>query len=204
MSDFDLDRLGDVWRQQPDPEEMQRLQRTAMAVARRARLAAIMDVCAAIAVAAVVVILVITNPKMQTAVMGSAAIVVLLASNIRLRRLRRVELMGLTGTTQDMLDQSIARVETTLRHHKVTLYASPIVFLTVWLGFATVAAPRPESLLASLRAIPWLRTTLLGAGFAAVAGLAVYLIISIRRGRRELSRLNAMRESYRQERNSAP
>ena len=37
MSDFDLDRLGDVWRQQPDPAEMERLQRTAAAVSRRAR-----------------------------------------------------------------------------------------------------------------------------------------------------------------------
>ena len=33
MSDFDLDRLGDVWRQQPDPAEMERLRRTAIAVA---------------------------------------------------------------------------------------------------------------------------------------------------------------------------
>ena len=45
MSDFDLDRLGDVWRQQPDPAEMERLQRTAIAVARRARLSAILDIC---------------------------------------------------------------------------------------------------------------------------------------------------------------
>ena len=98
MSDFDLDRLGDVWRQQPDPAEMERLQRTAIAVARRARLAAILDVCTAVAVAAVVIILVITNPRIQTVVMGSAAILVLLGSNLRLRKLRQVELKGLTGS----------------------------------------------------------------------------------------------------------
>src|SRR5207237_8830035 len=61
MSDFDLDRLGDVWRQQPDPAEMERLRRTAIAVARRARLGAIVDVLAAVAVAAVVFVLVIIN-----------------------------------------------------------------------------------------------------------------------------------------------
>ena len=90
MSDFDLDRLGDVWRQQPDPAEMQRLQRTAAAVARRARLSAIVDVCAAVAVAAVVIILVVTNPNTRTVVMGTAAILVLLGSNIRQRKLRRM------------------------------------------------------------------------------------------------------------------
>ena len=61
-----------------------------------------------------------------------------------------------------MLDQSIARVETTLRHHKFTLSATPPLFLVTWLGFAATAAPRPESFLASLRAIPWFRTALLG------------------------------------------
>jgi hypothetical protein len=202
MSDIDLDRLGDVWRQQPDPAEMARLQRTAIAVARRARLAAVVDICAALAVAAVVIILVLTNPKIETMVMGSAAILVLLGSNIRLRKLRQVQLRELTGTTENMLDQSIARVETTLRHHKFTLYATPPVFLILWLGFATTAAPRPESMLASLRAIPWFRATLLGGGFAAVVGLAVFLLFSIRRGRRELGRLRAMREAYREERDS--
>jgi hypothetical protein len=38
---------------------------------------------------------------------------------------------------------------------------------------------------------------------AALVTLAIYLIIFIRRGRRELNRLNAMREAYRQERNSS-
>jgi len=203
MSDFDLDRLGDVWRQQPDPEEMQRLQRTAIAVARRARLSAILDVCAAIAVAAVVIFLVITNPQPKTVVMGSAAILVLLGSNIRLRKLRQVELKGLTGTTEEMLDQSIARVETTLRHHKFTLYGTPPVVLGSWLGFAAASAPRHDTILGGLREIPGFRPILFGAGIAAVVGLIIYLIISIRRGRRELNRLNAMRDAYRQERDSS-
>ena len=203
MSDFDLDRLGDVWRQQPDPAEMARLQRTAIAVARRARLAAIVDICAALAVGAVVIVLVLTNPKVETMVMGSAAILVLLGSNIRLRKLREVQLRELAGTTENMLDQSIGRVETTLRHHKFTLFATPAVFLIFSVGFAKTAAPRPESMLASLRAIPWFRVTLLGGAFAAMVGLAVYLFFSIRRGRRELERLKAMREAYRQERDSA-
>lgn len=203
MSDFDLDRLGDVWRQQPDPAEMERLQRSAISVARRARLSAILDICAAVAVAAVVIILVITNPRLQTLLMGSAALLVLLGSNIRLRKLRQVELKGLTGTTEDMLDQSIARIETTLRHHKFTFYAGPFVLLGSWLGFAATATPHHDSILGILREIPWFRSTLFGAAIAAVVGLTIYLIVSIRRGRRELNRLKAMREAYREESDSS-
>jgi hypothetical protein len=202
MSDFDLDRLGDVWRQQPDPAQMEQLQRTAIAVARRARLSAIMDVCAAVAVGAVVIFLVFTNPKLKTVVMGSAAIIVLLASNIRLRRLRQVELMGLTGTTENMLDQSITRVETTVRHHKFTLYTLPPVLLGTFLFMAT-AAPERRAILGPLGEIPLFRGLLLGASVAALIGLAVYLLVFIGRGGRELNRLNAMREAYRHEGDSS-
>ena len=202
MGDFDLDRLGDVWRQQPDPAEMERLQRTAIAVARRARLAAILDIFASIAVAVVVIILVITNPRVQTMVMGSAAILVLLGSNIRLRKLRQVELKGLTGTTEDMLDQSINRVETTVRHHKFTLYAIPPVLLGTFI-FAATAAPERRAILGAFGEIPWFRTIVLGAGIAALAALAIFLILFIRRGRRELNRLTAMRDAYREERDSS-
>lgn len=202
MSDFDLDRLGDVWRQQPDPAEMERLQRTAIAVARRARLAAILDICASVAVAAVVIILVITNPRIQTLVMGSAAILVLLGSNIRLRKLRQVELKGLTGTTENMLDQSINRVETTVRHHKFTLYAIAPVLLVTFI-FAATAAPERRAILLGFGEIPWFRSIVLGTGITALIALAIFLIIFIGRGRRELNRLNAMREAYRQERDSS-
>jgi membrane protein implicated in regulation of membrane protease activity len=203
MSDFDLDRLGDVWRQQPDPAEMQRLQRTAIAVARRARLAAIVDICAAVAVAAVVIILVLANPKPQTIAMGSAAILLLLGSNIRLRKLRQVELKGLTGTTEDMLDQAITRVETTLRHHKFTLYLTPPTFLFTILGFAAAFGPPQSSILGRLADLPGYRPMLQGFAFAALVGLAIYLIVSIRRGRHELDRLNMMRDAYRDERDSS-
>jgi hypothetical protein len=203
MSDLDLDRLGDVWRQQPDPAEMQRLQRTGLAVARRARFGAIVDICAAVAVAGLVVILVLANPRFQTIVMGSAAILVLLGSNIRLRKLRKVELQGLTGTTEEMLDQSIARVETTLRHHKFTLYGAAPTILVTWLGFSAALGPPQRLFLAGLRDLPWFRPVMIGAAIAAVAGLTIYLMISIRRGRRELGRLKTMRDAYRLERNSS-
>src|SRR5689334_22990125 len=109
MTDFDLDRLGDVWRQQPDPAEMARLQKSAADVAQRARVTQVTDIVVALVVAAVVIFLVASNPKPGTIALGTAAILVLLGSNIRLRRLRQVELQTLAGSTEDMLDQSIQR-----------------------------------------------------------------------------------------------
>ena len=129
MTDFDLDRLGDVWRQQPDPAEMERLQKSAAAVARRAQITQVTDIVAAIAVAAVVIFLVASNPKPGTMVIGSAAILILLFSNIRLRRVRRIELEQLTGGTEEMLDQSIGRVETSLRHLRVSIIGFPLTLL---------------------------------------------------------------------------
>jgi hypothetical protein len=197
MTDFDLDRLGDVWRQQPDPAEMERLQRTAAAVSRRARISQIVDIVAGVAVSAIVIFLVWTNPRFETFLMGAAAILVLLGSNVRLRKLRQVELRSLAGTTEGMLDQSIERLETSLKHKRFSLLAiGPALVIGFLLAWA--AGANPGALVAPALRLVWRGTT-----FAVLAGVVIYLIIAIRRERRELVRIRAMRESYRLERESA-
>lgn len=193
MTDFDLDRLGDVWRRQPDPAEMARLQRTAAAVSRRARFSQIFDVVAGAAVSAVVIFLVWTNPRFETFLLGAAAIFVLLVSNMRLRKLRQVELRSLTGSTEDMLDQSINRLETTLKYKLFSLIAiGPALVVGFLLAWAAGANP-------GVTVAPALRLVWRGTTFAVLAGGVVYLVLAIRRERRELQRLRAMRESYRLE-----
>jgi len=199
MTDLDLDRLGDVWRQQPDPAELERLRRTAATVSRRARVALIVDAGVAIVAAAVVVLLVLSNPKVQTFALGGAAILLLLGSNVRQRRLRRVELRSLSGGTEDMLDQSIERVETELKHNRVSLAAMGPVLL-VGILFAGAAESRVASLFPAAGHLPMFRTLLVGLAVVIIAGAAVFLALAIRRGRRELERLRAMREAYRHER----
>jgi Flp pilus assembly protein TadB len=196
MNEFDLDRLGDVWRQQPDPAEMERLQKSAAAIARRARITQVTDIVAAIAVAAVVIFLVANNPKPATVFVGGAAILVLLVSNIRLRRVRRIELGHLTGSTEEMLDQSIVRAEATLRHHRFGLIGSGPAFA---FGIIVAAVTRGRDLL------PLIKGALLVAvlGVAVVAGAFFYSLRGMRRARRELERLRAMREAYRSERESS-
>jgi hypothetical protein len=198
MNEFDLDRLGDVWRQQLDPAELERLQRTAAAVRRRARLASIVDVGAAVIVGVVVVLLVLSSPKADTIAIGSAAILVLLISNIRLRRLREVELRSLAGTTEAMLDQSIERVESTLRYRRFVLVAA-VPTIVIGNMVASSAERSLGSLVDSLRAIPGFPIAWGIFWLTVLAGMAVFMALSIRRGRRELARLKAMRDAYRQE-----
>lgn len=195
MTDFDLDRLGDVWRQQPDPAEMERLQKSAAAVARRAQITQVTDIVAAIAVAAVVIFLVASNPKPGTMVIGSAAILILLFSNIRLRRVRRIELEQLTGGTEEMLDQSIGRVETSLRHLRVSIIGFP---LTLLVGALVGYASQGQKIFETGRGWP-LRSLLMAAGVLIILGVVTYCIRAVGRSRRELERLRAMREAYRRE-----
>jgi hypothetical protein len=198
MTDLDLERLGDMWRQQPDPAELERLQRSARTVSRRARLQQIADIVAAAVVAGAVLFLVVSSGRPQTVLLGGAALLVLLVSNVRQRRLRQIELRSLSGTTEDMLDQSIDRVETTLRHNRISLVAvGPVLVLAML--FAATADGGDTPLRAWLGSSPLLRALWLGVGVAVLGAIILSLLFSIRRGRRELGRLQTLRNSYRVE-----
>ena len=199
MTDFDLDRLGDVWRQQPDPAEMERLRKSAGTVARRARIAQVTDIVAAITVAAVVIFLVASNPKPGTVAVGGAAILVLLFSNIRLRRVRQIELEQLTGGTEEMLDQSIARVEMTLRHHRTGMIG---IVPAVLVGALVAYVAQGRQLFPTAQNLLFFRGSLMLLGIAVVAVGMIFSLRAIRRGRKELERLKTMREAYRRERES--
>ena len=199
MTDFDLDRLGDVWRQQPDPQELERLRVSAAAVARRARLAQVVDIGAALAVSIVVILLVASNPKLDTILIGAAAILVLLGSNIRLRKLRRVELSNLNGSTEDMLDQSINRVETTLRHHRFALIGVVPAFA---IGILVAALTRGGLLIPVLQNGGMARILWVLLPLTLVVGGMIFAFRAMKRSKRELERLRAMREAYRLEHES--
>jgi hypothetical protein len=202
MTDFDLDRLGDVWRQPPDAAELARLERTALGVARRARLSNVVDIAAGIAVSLVVLTLIVANPRPQTIVVGSAAILVLLVSNVRLRKLRLVELKSLTGSTEDMLAQSIARVEATRKNARFSLIALGPALLLGWLLMYAVWGSPDRSAVPHLFQTPAFRFLWNGGWAVVAAGIVVGLLLTLRRCGRELERLVAMRESYVEERNS--
>jgi len=202
MSDFDLDRLGDVWRQQLDPAEMERLQRTAAAVSRRARWAQVIDAGAALAVAAVVILLVAANPRTDTFVLGAAAILGLLGSHIRQRKLRQLELGSLTGGTEDMLNQSIARVEATMKRTRYGLFVFGPALLVGWMFMHAITDRPLRGLLPDLFGEPWFRFLWSGGWAIGIVLIMVAMFVSIGRSRRELERLVSMRDAYRDERES--
>jgi hypothetical protein len=203
MSDFDLDRLGDLWRARPDPKEMEALQRAADAVARRARWGQVSDFALSALVSVVVLVLVWSNPTVKTALVGGAAILLMLSSHVRQRQLRKLELEGLAGSTEQMLDQSIERVEATLKRNRFGLIGVIPGFLVGIAFAATLDSERRSALMALL--VENQVTT----GIAAVAivagliGLSFYFLQMARRGEAELERLIALRDDFRREEEDA-
>lgn len=202
MTDLDLERLGDVWRQRPDPEELEELKRSAERVRRRARWLQVIDVVAAIVVGGVVLFLVLSNPQLETLLVGGGAILVLLVGQIRSRRFRQKELRSLAGSTEQMLDQSIERVRATLARARSGLIILPLAILLGY--FVAYVASRSQAEIATrIAAQPGLADLIrIACGLATVLAL-VMIIRSIRSCRRELGRLTALRDSYRQEQESA-
>lgn len=196
MSDFDLDRLGDVWRGQPDPAEIERLQRSADAVRRSTRLGQFVDVGLAVIVTMAVIVLIISNARIETALAGGAAILLILYSMVHQRRLRAVELATLSGSTEHMLDQSIERTEATIRRARFNLVTTP---LGVPLGIAFGAAldrGQGSGMLQRMSSEPLIAALVGAILLVAVAAICIHLIRASRRARRELDRLTRLRNAY--------
>lgn len=199
MTEFDLDRLGDVWRQEPDPAEMERLQKSAVEVSKRARVAQVLDIGGALAVSAAVIYLVAKNPAFGTILAGAAAILVMLFANIRLRKVRQAELRTLNGSTEDMLDQSIDRIETTQRYRRASLIG---VGPAVIIGLIIVPLAQGRDIFSLYHDLPRSRYVLIGVGAVILIGALIAAWRALGRGRQELQHLKTMREAYRRERES--
>jgi hypothetical protein len=199
MTDLDLEHLGDVWRQQPDPAELERLRRTAETVRRRARWSQAVDAVAALVVAGVVLLLVAGNPELDTMIVGGAAILVLLAGHIRSRRLRQEELRSLSGSAEQMLDQSVARLKAKIKRTRYQLLCLlPGFGIGIAIAyFADEGAGQQvfNRLLANTREAGLLFV----GGLIAVAAMFLYLLRNLRTERKELDRLTALRRSYDEE-----
>lgn len=199
MTDLDLERLGDVWRQPPSDQAMAELKRAAEAVRRRARWSQLVDLVSALVVAAVVAILVLRNPEADTLLVGGGAIVVLLLSQVRARKLRAEELKSLTGTSEQMLDQSIARVTATMKRTRLGLYSlGPAILLGLLLAFVVEQRSGGE-LIGRVAEQPGLARLLQIGSALAIAAMVAHLVQTIRRSRRELARLQALRDAYHRE-----
>lgn len=199
MTEIDLDRLGDVWRAQPDPAEIERLRQAAEAIQRRARWGQLADFWLALLVSGVILALVIANPELKTSLVGGFVILYLLYGTVRQRRLRAVELQTLTGSTERMLDQSIERAEAAAKRSRMSLIMTgPGILLG--LGFAAALdRDTGENPLEKLSTIPWIGLVVVPALVLALVFAVLQLLRTHKQSRREIERLKAMRDAYRDE-----
>lgn len=195
MSDLDLDRLGELWRKELDAEAIEALRRKADAVKRRARWATIFDHILAALIVVTVLLIIFSDPRLGIVFVGGVAIVFLVLSQLRQRRYRRLELEGLAGGTEAMLDQLIARSEATLKRASSSLFLiGPATVLGVLFGLAA-DQDRAGGFFAQRDGDP-LQILLVPLAVLVLAVILIHLYRTVRRSRRELERLTELRESY--------
>ena len=197
MNEFDLDRLARVWQEEPPKAEIAWLEKNALLARRRARSGQWLEAAFAIAVAAIVVVLVLIRPAAETVAAGGGALILLLMSQRRQRRLRAHELESLSGSTEDMLDQSIARARAAEKRGWLGLISiGPATALGLLLAHTVLG--HPGSRLIS-EDIARGRTALIAS--ILVVSMVLHLILAIRRNRAEFVRLVTLRDAYRGEEN---
>lgn len=199
MTEIDLDRLGDVWRAQPDTAEIERLRHAAEAVQRRARWGQLADFWLALIVSGVILALIIASQQLKTSLVGGFVILYLLYSTRRQQRLRAIELETLTGSTERMLDQMIAQAEATAKRSRMNLIMTGPGLL-LGLGFAAALERETgESPLQKLSTIPLVGMVIVPAMVVALAVAVLHLLRTNVLARREIERLKALRDAYRVE-----
>jgi len=199
MSEIDLDRLGDLWRASPDPAELAQLRRSAEAVRRRARLGQVTDFLLAGIVSAIVIALIVSNPRLETAALGGAAILAMLIGTIRQRRLREAELRTLAGSTEQMLDQTVARLQATVKRARFNLLsAAPAILIGIAFGWA-LDRGTGSPLLTRFSASPL--TSLLVGSTLILIGIAsvIHFTRALRRARHELRHIARLRDDFQSE-----
>jgi hypothetical protein len=202
MTDFDLDRLGELWRKDPEPAEIERMRRSAAAISRRARRAQLADTLGTIVTSIAMLALTILNRNPKTLLVAVAGMLLLLISFVRNRKLREAEIRMLTGTTEEMLDQSIERARSTRKRMRFNLLAAPLMIPVVVLLLSIRGAAR--GILATKFHIPP-GTPWIIAGIVAIllAAMTIGYARSFRRSGEELERLLRLRGAYRRESDDA-
>lgn len=199
MNDFDLDRLGSLWRTEPAAEEMRKLKRSADLAKRKALWLTILDYTLAVVTIGAVLLILTVNPKFEAVLVGGAAVFVMITSLLRRRRLRRIELQGLVGDTESMLESSIVRLESTVKRAKSGLMViGPSIFLGLLFGFI-VDKGGGGAALPTIEGEAWRGVVVRGLVIFIVVATITQLVLSIRRSRAEIDRLTQLRDAFRLE-----
>lgn len=204
MSDIDLDRLGDLWRAEPDAEELRALRRAARKARIRGRVAAAFELALAGVMIVALIGVVLINPQPRTGLAASAVILLLLYSQTRQRRFRQIELKSLTGDTATIIDQSVERVEAKLKRTRLgLLMTGPAVVFGFLLAFALDVDGSGE-MLRGMWGDGRTRTAASAVAIMVVLIAIAQTVTGFRQSKRELRRLRELQSSYRRERAAGP
>lgn len=199
MSEIDLDRLGDLWRTPPDAAELDQLRRSAEAVRRRARLGQVTEFWLAAVVSAIVIALIFSNPRVETALFGGAAIMAMLFSTIRQRRLRQAELKTLAGSTDQMLNQTVARLQATVTRARLNLIGAPPAVL-IGLAFGwTLDSGAGSPVFTRFSTSPLTPLLVAALIFLILGGALVHFGRALRRARMQLDQIIRLRDDFQSE-----
>jgi hypothetical protein len=199
MTEFDLDRLGSLWRQDPEPAEIERLRQSARKVSRRARLAQAADAAGTLAVSVSLIIIALVNRRADaTAVIGTI-IAFLFYSSLRNRKLRELEVKAATGSTQEMLDQAIARGEGVLKRIRANLVASIIALPLMGLLLLTLEHGPGRNLARRYFEHSHIPLVVDFVILVLVGWIVVQTLVTVRNTRREVRQLRALREAFQTE-----
>jgi hypothetical protein len=195
LTEFDLDQLGTLWRETPDEGEDERLRRSARLANRKARLQAIFDHALLAVLIAGIVCAIMLFPQLEVIAAGAAVAALLVSGQVRQRRYRQAEWRRLDGDTLSMIEQAQASNEWALKRAAFGLvFVAPAALLgallasTLESGGAELRIPIVES-----SSSPLLVTL---PAFGALVLLIAHLLHTMRARRRELRRLERLRDSF--------
>lgn len=201
MVEREMDELALLWTQEGAPEEEQEQQlvrRLAERVGWRARLFRYADFGAAIAIAGGIALLVLMDGAGATGLSALLLVGAIGWTSWKRQALWDAEMSVGIGGGESMLDAARKSSEARLRRTNVSLIALlPAFALSLWFGFG-LYEPNMDSLseLSAYMRADLERTIL---AFGGVALLFGWLLHSRRRLLRELRRIEAVREEYREE-----
>ena len=146
--------------------------------------------------AAIIIVLLVSNPRLETSLLGGATLLYMLYGTIRQRRLREIELRTLSGSTERMLDLMVARLEATVKRARLNLW-SAVPGIAVGIGFGWALDRGTGSPLLTRFAASPLTAFIIAGTISVLAVLSVvHFTQALRRAKRELREITHIREDF--------
>lgn len=195
----DLDEFARLWREEPSAEESRALKQLAGQTARRAKLLGYAEIGAATVIGLAILFALVLNRTTVTVLSGGILLLALSWSSWKRYLLRQVAIIVSAGDGEALVEKEIAKARADLRRIKIGLLLyPPAVLLGHLLVDSVVRGGRSEDYLEVLAndLTDWPVGALLVLLFVC---FLLYQLRAMAGLRKELRRLDGIREEYREE-----